>query len=89
MALDIAKIEAEITTIAGKGPDAIAAVSKFITAVKGSPIEAMIEARWPGIATASTEATAVLDFLSKLDAAIVQYLPEIFAILDLFFPKAA
>lgn len=87
MAFDITRIEAVMTEITD--PAVPQHVKDFLTAAEASGILSSLEARWPGISTASGEVKTVLDFLSKLDAAIVPFLPSVFKVLDALFPKAS
>lgn len=72
--MNLAALEAEIVKDLNAAPAIAKEVSDFIASVKGSPVEALLEKVWPGIANVETEALAALGKLSSLSSSAIAWL---------------
>ena len=79
---DWSKLEPQIVADLEMAANVAAKVKVVITAIKGSPLEPVLEKVLPGISKVETTALSDLDFLSSLDAKVIEWL-------NVLFPKAA
>lgn len=82
MAIDLKALEQKSVAEIKAALAEIPKLQDFITKVKGSPAEALVEKLWPGVTTVEADLLSVLGFLSGLGT-------ELLILLDLFFPQPA